>query len=615
VDDALLDPDGESPSATTELPPVLHHPDRMRAVLESMPWGFMALDADYRITYLNPEAARLMGRHRSDVLGRRPTQEFPDLEGTPIIVEGRRAREEGRHVEFVGHYEPFGAWIHVHVFPEEDGLFVFFRDVTPERQAQNSLRETEARFRALVEEVPAIVYTDTADQSFQTLYVSPQIEEILGFGQEEWKADPGLWEQQLHAEDRDRIVQETRAWLETGMGDPHEYRMIRSDGRVVWIHDRAVLVRDEEGAPTVVQGLMFDVTEQKASEARLRDSEERYRLLFEANPLPMWVFDLETFQFLAVNDAAVEHYGYSREEFLSRTILDIRPEEDAPKVRASMNTPGVHTGEIWRHIRKDGSTIMVEVSTRPIEFAGRQARLTLANDVTARLRAEEGLHRNMEALRETTSERQALLAHLAQAQEQERQRIAGDIHDDSIQKMTAVDLRLQAVRRRLTEPEDIRALDQLSETVRLALGRLRRLLFELRPPALDRDGLAVALRQYLGELAREGGFQFGMENRLMEEPPIEARTRLYRIAQEALTNVRKHAQATQVEVLLDERDGGTLVQIKDNGIGFSPGEAGSRALPGHLGLNSMQERAELARGWWRVDSAPGRGATVEFWLP
>jgi signal transduction histidine kinase len=229
-------------------------------------------------------------------------------------------------------------------------------------------------------------------------------------------------------------------------------------------------------------------------------------------------------------------------------------------------------------------------------------------------RAKAELQASLEVLRAIDDERKRLVAHLTQAQEQERGRIASDIHDDSIQAMTAVGIRLETLRQNLTEPEQLRVLEELEETVVLSIARLRHLLFELRPPVLDREGLAPALRIYLDELSKETGLTYAIDNRLMVDPPDDTRRILYRIAQEALTNVRKHAWARNVTVSLTEDERGFFVTVRDDGLGFSPRE-GDVPEPGHLGFTAMRERAELAGGWWHVTSQPGRGTTVEFWIP
>ncbi|MBI4171488.1 MAG: sensor histidine kinase, partial [Actinobacteria bacterium] len=234
-------------------------------------------------------------------------------------------------------------------------------------------------------------------------------------------------------------------------------------------------------------------------------------------------------------------------------------------------------------------------------------------DITERKRAEAELQESLELLGRADRGRRMLLARVVKAQEEERRRIAADIHDDSLQKMAAVGLRLQTLHRQDLGTEGDRLLEQLEQTVELAIARLRHMMFELRPPALDRDGLAAALHQHLDEVAAEAGIEAHLENRLVIEPPRATRAIAYRIAQEALANVRKHAAAHRVDVLLESREGGLFIRIRDDGRGFSRADAGS--AHGHMGLSAMRERADLADGWCRVEGAPGAGTTVEFWLP
>lgn len=228
------------------------------------------------------------------------------------------------------------------------------------------------------------------------------------------------------------------------------------------------------------------------------------------------------------------------------------------------------------------------------------------------------LRESLEMLRRSDKQRRLLIAHLVDAQEEERKRIAADVHDDSVQVMAAVAMRLEMLRSRLTDPGEIEAIGELQKTTQDAVGRLRYLLFELRPPSLDRDGLAAAIREYLSNASTDPAsgskFSFYVESKMKTEPPSELRTTLYRIAQEALSNVRKHAGAGQVRVALEEREGGYLVRITDDGCGFQVDQPGVR-MPGHIGLSAMAERAEMAGGWCHFASSLGSGTTVEAWVP
>lgn len=230
-----------------------------------------------------------------------------------------------------------------------------------------------------------------------------------------------------------------------------------------------------------------------------------------------------------------------------------------------------------------------------------------------RARAEE-LGQAYTALERKEAQRRKLLTHLVRAQEEERRRIAGDIHDDSVQVMIASVMSLEILARELRDSQEAQEIKEVTETVRKAVLRLRELMFVLSPAVLDREGLAAALRQYMGQTSTDEGPLYRLDDRSTAEPSTDTATILYRIAQEALANVRKHARAAIVEITVENDDEGFLIRISDDGVGFSPEEI-SEYRPGHLGMVAMRERAEVAGGWTKVESAPGVGTTVEAWIP
>jgi PAS domain S-box-containing protein len=314
------------------------------------------------------------------------------------------------------------------------------------------------------------------------------------------------------------------------------------------------------------------------------------------------------------NPTAERIFGYSRAEVIGRPMADLMVPPSLRERHRRAFARYLATGEstiLGRPIeitamRADGTEFPVELAIARIDLPGPPSFTGYIRDISVRKRREG-------ALQDSLDRRRRLEVLLVHAQESERKRIAWDLHDDSIQAMTAVALRLKAFRRRVAQDPDFAAhLDELEKVVREAIGRLRGLLFELRPVVLDRDGLVAALRQYLETLEPEG-ISIALENRLRTEPPPETRVLLYRLAQEALMNVRKHARAGRVEVTVEERGEGVALRIRDDGAGFSPEQQPART--GHLGLLAMRERADVFGGWCRIESAPGSGTTVDVWVP
>ena len=218
------------------------------------------------------------------------------------------------------------------------------------------------------------------------------------------------------------------------------------------------------------------------------------------------------------------------------------------------------------------------------------------------------------SLERSLNDHRRLLSQVAMSQEQARQRLAVDIHDDSVQVMTAAGMRLQTMRERVRDEDMRREIDEIHETVRMATDRLRHLMFELVPPTLEREGLGPALSLYLERVREDAGLSYVFESGVHGQAPAETRTALYRIAQEAVRNIVEHAGASRIELDLDRRQGGIWIRIRDDGGGFSLQEVESR-LPLHIGLTAMRQHAELAGGWCRVHSVPGEGTTVEAWVP
>jgi signal transduction histidine kinase len=212
-------------------------------------------------------------------------------------------------------------------------------------------------------------------------------------------------------------------------------------------------------------------------------------------------------------------------------------------------------------------------------------------------------------LKEIDRQRRRLLDHVVRASEEERQRIANDVHDDPVQKMIAVKMRLELLAKKHPALDEIRTA---IEVVRGSIGSLRHLLFDLRPPILDEAGLAPAIRTLLEN--SEADFTWSVTDELETQPAQQTRLILYRIAQEALANARKHSRADHVRVWIGESDGEVAMEIADDGVGFEPHQA-VLGVAGHMGLAAMRERAEMSGGRCELHSLPGEGTTLNVWMP
>jgi signal transduction histidine kinase len=191
--------------------------------------------------------------------------------------------------------------------------------------------------------------------------------------------------------------------------------------------------------------------------------------------------------------------------------------------------------------------------------------------------------------------------------------VAADVHDDSIQMLAAAVIRLGSIRNKITDPALSAKLGEFSSLLKRSIDSLRRLVFELRPPSLDRSGLEVAFRESLLGWAADENVSFIVMSNLATLPDNEERVVLYRIGQEALNNVRKHADARSVSVSLEDVAGGIQLRVTDDGVGFPSGPPAANGAV-HFGVANMRERAEQAGGWLRIEHPPS-GTVVAAWIP
>jgi PAS domain S-box-containing protein len=348
---------------------------------------------------------------------------------------------------------------------------------------------------------------------------------------------------------------------------------------------------------------------------------DAYRMLVEGVPAILYIDrpdELSTN--LYTGPQVVELLGFSVDEWRSDPDLWTRQVHDDDRERVLKahrisNERGERFLEEYRFTTKDGREVWIRDEAVPVRGEDRTLLYWrgVMLDITDRKEAEDKLRWSLDVLRKTLQQRRELAARLETAQEEERRRIAADIHDDPIQVLSAVDMRMQML---VHDPTSATGdeLTAIERDLRAAIERLRNLLFELRPAGLEREGLGAALRTYVDHTARTTGWTGEVDDHLDTDPPAEVRVLLYRIAQEAVVNARKHASAGHVSIELATAGEGVTMRVSDDGIGFEPDILASPE-PGHIGLSTIVERAELAGGWARVHSAPGHGTTVECWLP
>jgi two-component system sensor histidine kinase UhpB len=331
-----------------------------------------------------------------------------------------------------------------------------------------------------------------------------------------------------------------------------------------------------------------------ANEA-LRSSEQKYKLLFEGNPMPMWMVSLKSLAIIDVNAAAVRHYGYTREEFLSIEAGNLWSERN----------PGIYRSGIWKHKKKDGTLIDVEVIAHELIHENEPALLTLAIDITEKRRAEEELARQTDLQQKLITQTSILV------QEREREEIGKELHDNINQILAAAKLYLDIT---IKESEDDapEALLRSHENLNFAMEEIRQLSQSLVAPSLGGVSLDQALRKLIENLPLASSLQMDLDTNGYPEDVDDENMKLtcYRIVQVQLNNIIKHAGAKKATIQLKRTPDALELAIRDDGIGFN-----TKKKSQGIGLRNIKNRVGFYNGSVTIDSEPGKGCTLTITIP
>jgi len=437
-----------------------------------------------------------------------------------------------------------------------------------------------------------------------------------GYKADDFRSGTLNYDQLIHPDDLPRIEAEVTKYLDHGPDSyQQQYRLRHGDGHWIWLEDRTWLSRDQQGHVTDIYGVLIDISEEKNLHEQIRAGEANYRMLFEANPHPMWVFDLDTLAFLAVNGAAITKYGYSREEFLAMTIKDIRPPEDTGRLTENIArvTEGLDQAGIWQHITKDGAKLAVEITSHTLNFESRRAEVVLAHDVTERLRAETALLKRNNALEQfhyTTS------------------------HDLRTPLVT-IETFLGFLEEDMAKPDPV-AVTRDIDHIRTATRRMNALLNDLGRLMLSQEDKATTTN--FSDLTREISYLVAGEAATRNVQFIIKPSRrslhgnqnhLIQIWQNLVENAFKYmGDQTQptVEIGIEEKPEGPIFYVRDNGIGidkayqhriFGLFDQIDSSSPGSgLGLALVKRIVEMYGGRiWVESEGAGQGSCFRFNLP
>jgi PAS domain S-box-containing protein len=472
----------------------------------------------------------------------------------------------------------------------------FTNDISERKEAERALRESEEKHRDLVENSRELICTH--DLSGKILSVNRAASELFG--------EPSALVQQQNI--RDLLVPEVRDQFDDYMkqicqeGATSGTMLIQTrtgERRVLEYYNS---LRTEGVDTPIVRGIARDITEARRAQKALRESEERYRELFENSKDAIYVHDMSG-QYTSVNRAAEKLSGYTRHELIGRHFSSLVSPEYARHVREQLCRKLQASGETTYEVElitKQGERLPVEVSSRLIVENGVAVGVQgCLHDISERKRAHEASR--------TYSRR------LLEAQEAERRRISLELHDQVGQILTAVKMNLHALRKAYNSPEVLTSIEENLNVIDEAVDQVRDLSVDLRPLLLDDFGLVVAVRWYLDRQAKNSGVAVEFASHSLHDDdrfPAALETACFRIVQEGVTNIIRHARATRLSVVLERSGSELLLVIGDNGSGFDVKEMRSASGAPTLGLRGMEERAQAVGGTLTIDSTPSLGTQI-----
>jgi PAS domain S-box-containing protein len=473
-------------------------------------------------------------------------------------------------------------------------LFGTAQDITSRKKAEELLRKSEEKYKYLFENNPApMMIWDFA--SFRIIDCNEEVLLMYGYTREEFL--------QLTIRDirpaEDIPLIDAFYQNEELYGSIHKgvWRHKRKSGEIMYVNISGHLMDYNGRRAALVQ--VQDITQKLEAETDLIESEKKYNDLFHLSPQPMWVFDPDTLQIIQVNKAAIEQYGYPEEEFLNMTILQLRLPEEVAQLKAHLakrlnQVTETYSGR-FRHRKKSGELLDVDVYGSPIAINNKTYRVVIAIDITEKLRFESEITKA-----------------IIRTQEEERYEIGAELHDNVCQLLAASQISLGMIGETagLTEKP---WYQKTNDYIALASDEIRKLSHRLAPAFFDDMTLEQAFQKLVSDFNLTNKYEMSLRfsqaaaREIMQQ---ELQLNLYRILQELLRNIVKHARAHSVSVTVETSNSTLLMKTSDDGIGFD-----TAATKNGIGLSNIKRRVELFSGRLEIDSAPGNGCRVTVAIP
>jgi len=580
-----------------------------RNTIERVSDSIISLDKDWNYTVINSKAAELHNQAPNKLIGKNIWKEYPDVVKEPFYDALMKAMktQQPQMVEF--YYAKIDKWFEDHIYPSPNGVTVYYRDVTEQRRITEEITREKKLSESIIKSLPGIFYLFNKD--YKLLHWNKNLEIVTGYAADEISAMSPL--DFFDDREKELLISKITNVFATG-SDSVEANFFTKDKRKIPFFFTGYLANFENEECLI--GVGFDITKRKIAEQELNDSNERFLLAAKATNDIIWDWNLVTDE-ISWGDSYYTSFGYPRKDTIQKIDetwdQHIHP-EDKDRVLKGIYDAIKKTSFFWsdeyRFLKADRTEVQLfdrgymiyNEQGKPLRMVGAMM------DITKLKNTEHELLKSQAALRQLT-------AHLQTIREEERTFIAREIHDELGQQLTCLKMDASWLSKKCdTNESDTKSrlhgmISMIDETVKT----VRRIASELRPGILDDLGLIAAIEWQNKEFAKHAGIEAKFKSDIWDVAiDKKVATGVFRVYQEALTNVARHSQASALETSISVQNNLLTLQISDNGIGFDLETVKHKST---LGLLGMQERVLMFGGAIDFSSNTKNGTTITVKAP
>ena len=461
-------------------------------------------------------------------------------------------------------------------------------------------RRLQRKAHTLLESIEGIIW-EADPVSFQISYVNQQAEKILGYPLEAW-LQPGFWQKHIHPEDVDAALEYCAVATKNSLSHTIEFRMIANNGNIIWFRDiTSVIV--ENGKVTALRGMMIDITKEKTALQKLAEKEELFRAIVQNSFDAIALID-EKMDIKYISPSIYSILGYTDKELINTHSHNIIEQSDRPvasrRLEDLLNNKILHAANLC-FVHKNGHHILIETLGRNMmDNPFIKGVLISLRDITEKKRLE------LELIQKEVQQQKEITQAILKTQEREREFIAKELHDNINQLISAAKLMLDTAKEDATNRDVL--LSNGSETLKKAIDGIRNITSSLVIYDIQDLGLCESLRKLVDNVNLTSTIRAtaNINQNIDKKLNVEAKTHLYRIIQEQITNVLKHSQASTMYIELSTQRKNTTLLVKDDGVGFIK----SRRRNG-IGLKNIANRVQALEGSFSIDTSPSGGCLMK----